>query len=463
MRLLGANKRNYNVSVKLPWDLDTEKAVLGCAFDDQESCAIVCQLQPEDFFEQRHRTILGAIQKVASTGAFVDELSVSNELKRQDKDYAVGGMTYLVGLHSEITTTIYLRQWIRDLRQLTIIRKVAEAANKIANEAHGKRSASELCDFALKEMMAATHQKETSEPEHMGDILRDFFSDLEARAAGTAKARPRYSSGFRDLDRVLLPVEGKQLVLIAGRPSGGKTSFVLHFAERIARAGGGVLFFSLETTKQKIASRALAQVGNVSLPHVVSGMVNQSIMDSVVKAAESLHGLPFWVDDGYDLTLPRLQAKCRRHAARHKLGAVVIDYLQLLDAAIRGESREREVAEISRGLKKLAKEFDVPVIALSQLNRDSDKSGETSTAQLRNSGQLEQDADAIILLRMLEDHGDTRVIEVKVGKQKDGPTGTIRMGFDGRSTRFFDLDEEPAQRRNVPTTRDPREPSDYDF
>lgn len=461
MRLLGANKRNYNVSVKLPWDLDTEKAVLGCAFDDQESCAIVCQLQPEDFFEQRHRTILGAIQKVASTGAFVDELSVSNELKRQDKDYAVGGMAYLVGLHGEITSTIYLRQWIRDLQQLATIRRVAEAANKIANEAHGKRSASELCDFALKEILGATHVAERREPRSVLDITRDILDaiiDKEARIA-----RPRYRTGFAALDEKLAPLEGGQLILIAARPSAGKTSLALHLAQRMASAGAQTLFFSLETTATKIVKRTLSQLSSVELVKITSESINGMEVDKIVRAAESFVNLPFYVDDAYNLTVPRLQAICRRHAAQYgSVGAVLIDYVQLVEATHRSDSREREVADVSRGLKALAKEFDVPVIALSQLNRDSEKSGEVNNGQLRNSGQLEQDADAILLMR----RANETTVDVNISKQKDGPTGPLKLAFDGPFVRFADLDAEPepiVYRTNVPATRDPREPSDYDF
>lgn len=451
----------------LPSSDRLEQTVLGIALLEPECATEISTLAEVDFYTPRHSTILRAIQCLVAAGQPTDVLTTIRQLEKMGHAQACGGFDYLVGLANGAGLTTYLDQHIKDLRELSTARRIALAARRLESEAaSGKHSAQALCDLALKEILAVAQVSARSDPRSVFEVTRDILEELSE--APTRLARPKYKTGFDTLDAMLSPLEGGQLILVAARPSAGKTSFALHLAERIARAGAQTLFFSLETTTHKLVKRTLAQLSSVELGKITGGTLKQEELDAVVQTAGGLVHLPLYVDDSYSLTVSRLRAVCRRHVAHYgSLGAVLIDYVQLLKPDQRSDSREREVSEISVGLKALAKEFDIPVIALSQLNRESEKSGEVNNGQLRSSGQLEQDADVILLMRRSTppDAKEIRV-EVRISKQKDGPTGLVELAFEGPFVRFADLESdeqetpEPRQYRNAPVVRPHQEPAE---
>jgi replicative DNA helicase len=454
------------MSEQLPHDQRLEKLALGAALIEPDCASQVCALREDDFYEPRHKTILAAMQHLSRAGLAIDELSLVKALEAEGKANACGGYEYLIALSSETTSTAYIEQHLRELRDLSVARRIALAGRRISSEAmSARKTARDLADFAVRELIAVTHIEEQGDPVHVLEVAREVFDEFEQKDKPN---RARYTTGFESLDAVLQPIEGKQLVLIGARPSAGKTSFALHLAERIAKSGAGVLFFSLETTRQKLVKRTMAQLSSVALTKINSGELSGFEMTKLANTSQTFVDLPLWIDDAYGLTLPRLHSTCRRHLAKHhKLGAVIIDYVQLLEASVRSDSREREIADISRGLKHLAKEFDIPVIALSQLNRESEKSGATNNGQLRNSGQLEQDADVILLMRRITPPTEPNVkVEVQVSKQKDGAIGPVNLAFEGPFVRFADLESdeqetpEPRQYRKAPMVQPYQEPSD---
>lgn len=430
-----------------PHDEDAERSVLGAALLSEDAAVLLSSADPADFYLPKHATIAQAMQTLSQAGEPLDTVLVCRELQRVGKLQSIGGPGYVAALCESVGTTVYTRRHLALIADLAQQRRLLSTLQRLTAEGFsGKHTTRAFLDLALKEVLGATHLRESSEPKRLSDVLAEEWKVLEAGPS----TRHGYKTGLRELDAVLLPLEAKQLVLIAARPSAGKTSLVLHLVQEIARKGGNALFFSLETTKEKIARRALSQVSGVGVSNLTTGQLGPQDWDDLLAAAQSLHDLPVWIDDGYDLTGPRLRSKCRRMVAQHgPLGVIVIDYLQLLETQQRGETREREISEVSRGLKRLAKEFDCPILALSQLNRESEKRSDKapSVADLRGSGQLEQDADVILLMQRTGDNETTITVTITVAKQKDGPTGEVKVRFDGATMRFGDLDNVVPFRR----------------
>lgn len=431
---------------ELPHDLGAERALLGAVLNaPAENGHLLAECPPEAFFAPRHADVARALVALLDRGEGIDVKTLWRELRAMNRANTVG-MDYLGELTGEAAFDVYAPGHARHIAGLARMRGLALVLRRSLGAvlAPGARPDA-TADAVLADVMRATERREESEPRPMLELVEDEIARIEKGNAGDG--RPRYRAGLVELDRVLAPMQAGQLILIGGRPSAGKTSLVMHLARAIAREGGGVLVFSLETTANKLVQRHLASASTVPLRAIDEAKVTQPQFDELLAAANALSGLPVWTDDGYEMTLSKLRAKVRRHKARHGLGAIVIDYLQLLlpESGMgggRAASREQEVAALSRGLKRLAKEFGVPVLALSQLNRDSVKGGaprKPSLADLRDSGQLEQDADAVLLAYGLNDER-TRV-GVVIAKQKDGAVGEAVLGFDPTRTAFFDLSD----------------------
>lgn len=428
-----------------PYDEEAERGVLGAIMSghDRELTHILAECPPAAFYVPKHADIARALQTRAARREATDPHGVWAELRAMKRANAIT-IEYLFELGDNAVAWALAHQHARHIASLAQRRAlVVVLQNALARTNCLTDRFDDVADCVLADVMKATERKSESEPVSMLDLVTREMKRLES--AGD-QGTPRYCTNLDELDKILVPMEGGQLLLIGGRPSAGKTSLVMHLARAIAHGGGRVLVFSLETTDDRLTRRQLSSVSTVPLRAISDFQVTQQQFNELNDAANALSKLTVWVDHGYDLTLSRLRSKCRRHRARFGLSAIVIDYLQLLQpeqgmGGGRAGSREQEVAAISRGLKRLAKEFNVPVLALSQLNRDSVKGGETrkpSLADLRDSGQLEQDADAVLLAYALDPEARTR-IGIVVAKQKDGPVGEAVVGFDPGRTAFRDL------------------------
>lgn len=437
-------------------DTHMERALLGAILNwPDQAHVLVGQCAPDAFTDPRNADIARAIASLhnrLAEGAAIDLASVWHELVTMKRANTVT-MDYLGVLTGAGSSSAWADAHAQTLADLAQRRKLARELDRIRTLVlSGEGQHVEVMASAVSGVLAATERHDRSEPRRLDELAEAELRRIERGPA--ADTRARYRTGLAALDALLSPMEGGQLLLIGGRPSAGKTSLVMHLARSIAASRGVVLVFSLETTGDRLARRQLASLTSLSLPSIAGSAIDAEGVSELYDAVNALSGLPVWIDDGYGLTLSGLRAKGLRHKAQHGLGAIVIDYLQLLrpEAGMgggRAGSREQEVAAISRGLKALAKELDVPVLALSQLNRESEKrDGKRPTlADLRDSGQLEQDADAVLLAYALNDER-TR-IGIALGKQKDGPIGEAVVGFDPTRTAFRDLTE--AERAAMPS------------
>ncbi|MDP3278035.1 MAG: replicative DNA helicase [Deltaproteobacteria bacterium] len=432
-----------------PNDLDAERAVLGAVLLDNGvfgtvSAAVVAS----DFYHPGHAVIFEAMLAVNARGEPIDVVTLSSELRNRERLNAVGGMQYLGELTETTPTIANAETHGRIVADLAQVRRMIGVAHEIVARGYGERGeADSYLDYAAAQVFGVAQRRSKSTLIPLEVAVQEAFERIEktmergARISGT-------ESGFRDLDELTSGMHPGQLIIIAARPAMGKTSFVMCLTANAAKsAGKPVLFFSLEMPRVELANRLLCGEANVDQSLLRSNMMTEDQMTALTQAASNIYNLPIYIDDSGELTLMDLRAKARRMKAERDLCLIVIDYLQLMKASRDGmDSREREISEISRGLKQLAKELGVPIIALSQLNRAvenrTDKRPQLS--DLRESGAIEQDADTVMFIYRDEiynkDTEDKGVAEIIIGKQRNGPTGTARLRFIRQLTKFTNLE-----------------------
>lgn len=446
-----------------PHDLEAERAVLGGVLLDNGALADVEALvAPEQFYAPAHATIFGAMLALARRGEPIDVVTLAHELRADERLAQVGGAQYLGELTDVVPTIAHIERHARIVADHARVRDLVLGMREAIALAHAGARHDAVADRVQRLALAAGGRAGESEPRHIGDALERMFGRLEARARG--ERAPGIATGFADLDRVLIPLRPGHLIIVAGRPSMGKTSLVNRVCVNAAAgdpaqgvAGVPTLFFSLETKEEDLADRTAAMEASVDVAMVQRTAPDAASMVRLVAAAKRLHGLPLWFDDGYELSVAALRRKARRHAQRHGLGLIAIDYLQLMRATQPGKrDRVHEISEISRELKALAKELGVPIVALSQLNRGPEgrtvKDHRPRLADLRDSGAVEQDADAVVFVYRDEvyhrDSPDRGLAELIVAKQKNGPTETVKVRFVREATRFEDLPDPRASQGN---------------
>lgn len=449
-----------------PHDADAERGVLGAVmFWASDASArpvqdIVRRLDPASFYRPAHACIAASMCELRDKNEAIDVETVWAELGSMRKQQTVGGMAYLGELTDRSgvpAAALRLERRVRELAYQRAIIAGYRTALAILENASGDMA--EAADAAMAAVLAISKPGAHKGPRHISESVQAVFDDLGRAARG--EHTKGYETGIAALDAVLDPLEAGELVVIGARPSTGKTALVMAIALHIAKAvvrlaaarneRGSVLFFSLETTDVKLARRALASVSSVGLS-IVSGRQPMSpvAVRLLQEGAARLHKLPFWIDDRFGLPVTEMRATCRAHQRDHGLSLIVVDYLQLLKGQARREGkRVDEVADVSRELKAIAKEFGVPVIALAQLNRglESRADKKPTLADLRESGQIEQDADKVVLLH--RENKQSRELLALIAKQRDGAADTEAiLEFDGPTTGFsIDYDDraqEPA-------------------
>lgn len=435
-----------------PHDEEAERLVLGAAM--LWSCEpsaraiheIVGRLDPAQYYRPAHAAIAEAMVRLRDRGDAIDVANVWAELGSMSRQQSVGGLGYLGDLTDRSgtpTATLRLERRVRDLAtRRSFIAAYRTGLAILEADGEDVRGAA---DDAMAAVLAVRGHTPSKGPRHIGDAARDAYDDMVRVARGDTSAA--FRTGIRALDAVLDPLESGELVVIGARPSTGKTSLAMavvlaisaEVARRVQSSKGSVLFFSLETTDRKLARRAIASLAGVGLS-IVSGREVAGIdaVRRVQAGVDRLHRLPIWIDDRFGLPVSEMRATCRAHKRDHGLSLIVVDYLQLLKGTAKRESkRVDEVAEVSRELKALAKEFDCPVIALAQLNRavESRADKRPTLADLRESGQIEQDADKVVLLH--RENKQARDLVAIVAKQRDGAADIdATLDFDGPTTGF---------------------------
>lgn len=455
-----------------PADPDAEAAVLSAVLLSGDAFDTIQEIvEPLHFYSDANRRVYESVLELATKNRAIDVVSVAGHLRDRGRLDQVGGTPYLAQLVDATPAVAHVEEHARAIRERWRLRSLIATCQRFAAEGYGDcGDVQEFVDEAEQAIFALARVKSESDVVPIREAIQQAFHVLtEARQTGGGVTG--FSSGFTELDKRMSGMHAGDLYIVAGRPGMGKTSFVLNVAANVAASrlvpsgepgaapvevsGDGVAFFSLEMPRAQLASRLLASEARVSMADLRSGQVSSDDWNKLTEAAARMGRIPLWLDDTPAISildlrakLRRLQAELRRHPdGPKKMGLVAIDYLQLMSGRKGVTSREQEISEISRGLKQLAKEMEVPVIALSQLNRSVEtrntKDKRPQLSDLRESGAIEQDADAIMFIYRdeyyFEDSPDKGQAEVIVAKQRNGPTGTVKVKFTSHYTRFDNL------------------------
>jgi replicative DNA helicase len=429
-----------------PQNIEAEQSVLGSILLDNDALHDAVELlSPDDFYRESHRRIYQAMLELYNRSEPVDLITLSEYLKGKGDIEVVGGVQYLSSLASAIPTSANIKYHSRIVREKALVRNLLHSVTDIAKNVYDNDlDTDELIDYAEKKIFDLSDKKIRTSFFSMKELISDTFVTIE-RLYDKKEAITGVASGFRDLDELTTGFQKGDLIIIGGRPGMGKTAFSLNIAQHVGLdMKEPIAIFSLEMAKEQLVMRMLCSEAKVDSNKVRKGFINKrddwnKLTSAAGKLAESL----IFIDDSSGLSVLEMRAKARRLKQQHGLSLVIVDYLQLMRGRGKFERREQEIAEISRSLKALAKEVQVPVIALSQLNRGVETRGgnkNPTLADLRESGAIEQDADVIIFLyRDAREEVDGRgKVIVDVAKQRNGPTDKINLTFLDYCTRFVD-------------------------
>jgi replicative DNA helicase len=430
----------------LPQNLEAEKSVLGAILLDPASIYLIVPiLEQDDFFPDTHRRIYGAMMDLSNRATEIDVLTLREELDRKGAIEKVGGAAYLTSLLDGVPDVGNVEQYARIVKEKSTLRRLIRAGQRITRDGlAGERDAEALLSEATGEIFDIAEGAVRGGFEQIGPIVKHNLEIIED-ARGRQGMLSGLATGFTELDRMTSGLQGTDLIVIAARPSVGKTSFALNLAQHVAfREGKAVGFFSLEMSKEQIGFRVLCSEADVDAKKVRDGYASKEAAVRLVTAQAKISGAEFYIDDSAALNVPEMRAKAQRLKREKGLDLLIVDYMQLMAGHGRFDNRTQEVSMISRGLKLLAKELRVPIIALSQLSRQPEqRKGELrkpQLADLRDSGSIEQDADVVIFLyrEELYDKDTERkgIADVIVAKQRNGPTGDFPLVFLGDHMTF---------------------------
>jgi len=426
-----------------------EQSVLGAGLLSAEAWEQVQEIiTADDFCRQDHRLIFKAMERLSKRGEPLDILTVSDALEASGELKQPGALAYIATLGKETPSAANAATYARIVKDFALRRRLIEAGAKIIDIARNGRDMAleEVIESAEREVLAvADHGQSKTEWADYKTVLNEVIDKVQAAFEREGHVTGQ-TTGLVDLDQATTGLHPGDLIIIAGRPSMGKSAFAMGIANFVALAGKPVAVFSMEMPKAQLGMRSLASVGRIDLQRIKTGKLDEDEFPRLTTAIGRMAEAPLFVDDTAALTPADLRARCRRLVKEHgQLGLIVVDYLQLMRVPGLEKSRVQEVSEISRSLKALAKEFNVPVIALSQLNRELEKrpNKRPTMADLRESGSIEQDADLILFIYRDEvynpDSADKGTAEIIIGKQRNGPLATVRTAFLGEYTRFENL------------------------
>ncbi len=435
-----------------PQSLDAERSVLGAMLLDENAVAVAVDVLRDDaaFYSPAHRVVFGAVKILFDRKEPSDLVTITALLQARGELEKAGGAAYVAGLASTVPTTANIEHYVRIVQDKWLARELIRATQQIAAESYrGEASSEELIEDAEQRMFKLSELQQRSGFSPLKDMMVNVIEHLE-KIQDNASGLTGLDTGFKDLNEMTTGLHGGELIIIAARPSMGKTAFALNIAERVAVDGNrAVAVFSMEMSAMQLALRMLGSRAHVEGQKLRRGGLSKQDWAALIQAGTALSKAELYIDASPQLTPLEINARCRQLKARNaNLALVVVDYIQLMDAHGRTiESRQQEIAYISRSLKGLAVELNLPVIAISQLNRESEKGGREKISrpqmsQLRESGAIEQDADVVMLLFRPSYYSDDPKYqdraEVIVAKQRNGPTGTIHLQFLDRFARFKD-------------------------
>ncbi|MDQ0176285.1 replicative DNA helicase [Bacillus chungangensis] len=432
-----------------PQNIEAEQAVLGAIFLEPASLILVSEiLIPEDFYRNSHQLLFDVMLKLNEDGKAVDVITVTEELSSAKQLEDVGGLSYLSELAGAVPTAANIEYYARIVEEKSLLRRLIKTATTIAQDGYARQDeVEEVLDEAERNIMEVANRKNTSAFQNIKDVLVKTYDNIELlhHRKGDVTGIP---SGFSELDRMTAGFQRNDLIIVAARPSVGKTAFALNIAQNVAtKTEENVAIFSLEMGAEQLVMRMLCSEGNINAQNLRTGTLTSEDWRKLTMAMGSLSNSGIFIDDTPGIRISEIRSKCRRLKQEHGLGMILIDYLQLIQGSGRmKENRQQEVSEISRSLKALARELEVPVIALSQLSRGVEQRQDKRPmmSDIRESGSIEQDADIVAFLYR-DDYYDSEsenknIIEIIIAKQRNGPVGTVQLAFVKEYNKFVNLE-----------------------
>jgi replicative DNA helicase len=432
-----------------PQDVQAEQSTLGAMLMSKDAIAdVVAVLRGEDFYRPQHEMVFSAITDIYSRGEPVDAITVASELTRRGEMGRIGGAQELAALMDSVSTPANAGYYAQIVRDRAVLRRLVDAGTRITQLGYSNdgQGVDELVNSAQAEVYAVTERGAGEDYLPIKDIIDPVVHEIETMST-TPGHITGIPTGFHELDTLTGGLHGGQMVIVAARPGKGKSTLALDFARSASvRHGLTSVMFSLEMSREEITQRLLSAESGVLFSHLRSGSVPKEWWPRISAKLGPLKEAPLFIDDSPNMSLMEIHAKCRRLKQRHDLRLVIIDYIQLMSSGKRVESRQLEVSEFSRALKKLAKELNVPVVAISQLNRSAEQreNKRPELSDLRESGSLEQDADVVILISRMDSKEDERAkgeATLILAKHRNGPTGNVAVAFQGHLARFANMAE----------------------
>lgn len=446
-----------------PHNIEAEQSVLGAMLLEGAAVEKAGEtLSPEDFYRESHQVLFEAVLAISARNEPVDLITVQDELRKRDKLEVIGGIGYLTALFDAVPSAAHVEYYAKIVEEKSMLRKLIDAAMQIVGLARSPepdQGVDELIDQAERLIFTVSQRRMNQFFSPLSPLLLSVYdraeelNELKAKISGLG-------TGIDDFDMMTAGLQKTDFIILAARPSMGKTSFVLSVAQHVAmKERATVAIFSLEMSKEQLALRMVCSEAQVSGHRVRTGNLNENEWDDLAKAVQNMYDVPIYIDDGTESSAMTMRAKCRRLAAEHGLGLIVVDYLQLMRSHRKIENRTQEIGDIARGLKSLARELQVPVIALSQLSRavEHRENKRPMLSDLRESGSIEAEADLVCFLyrdqyyKMKEarEAGDiydrpeeenVEETEIIIGKHRNGPTGMVKVGFMPDYAKFVNLE-----------------------
>ena len=430
-----------------PHNPDAERSVLGAALLSKDALFDVVEaVKPEDFYDPNHKEIFSVLYELSKKNAPVDALTVSEELDRRGSLEMVGGRAYVAGLSSTTPTTANAAEYAKIVAEKASIRRLIEKADDIVAKGYDKSmDAGQLLDYAENGIFEISQARQKGAYVPLKDVLLSNIDAID-KASKLKDGLTGVTTGFKDLDAKTSGLQRSDLIILAARPAMGKTAFALSLALNAAIKGGAsVMVFSMEMAKEQLGQRLLSMESKVEMQKLKTGRLERRDWDDVNVALEVLSGAEIFIDDTAGISIMEMKSKCRRLKAEKKLDLIIIDYLQLMNPEGRSlDSRTQEISVITRNLKLLARELNCPIIVLSQLSRNPEQRTDhrPMLSDLRDSGSIEQDADIVLFLYRDEYYNENTdapgECEVIIAKQRSGPTGTVKVAWLDKITKFVD-------------------------
>ncbi len=433
---------------ELPYSQDAELAVIGSALTNPHSVAESAEIvKPSDFYFPQNREIYSAIIELFNENLAIDFITVSNRLSQNDKLEAVGGITYLRNAATNVPTTRHVTYYSSIIKDKATLRALIQRANAISDMAYSESDKVERVVAQAEQLIFdVSSSRERGDILPVSEIFLGSYRELVENSVNQGGITG-LSTGFDELNRRTGGFHNGELILIAGRPGMGKSSFAVNIAEYVSiTEKKTVAIFNLEMPREQIVNRIICSQALVDSNKIRTGDITGEDWEKIGSIVDKVSAAPLYIDDTASITVSEIRAKCRRLKQTKNLSMIVIDYLQLMQSSGRSENRQQEISEISRSLKILAKELEVPVVALSQLSRASESRSDKRPvlSDLRESGAIEQDADIVMFLYRddyyKEDTDEKNIAECRIAKNRSGETGTFKLGWNGKYTKFSNLE-----------------------